>query len=326
MKALVCHKLGPVESHKIRPWPDRQLGPTDVRVQIAYAGVNFPDTLIVQGLYQVKPQLPFIPGHECSGIVSEVGSAVHHLKTGDRVFVSTGTGGFAEHVIVPWHFAHRLPDSVPLDVAACITVTYGTALHALRDTAQLQEGETVLVLGASGGVGSAAVEIAKAMGATVIAAASTQEKCDYCKELGADHVINYTTESLRDSVKELGGADVVIDPVGGLHAETALRSLNYRGRYCVVGFAGGAIPTIPLNLALLNERRIFGVENKSWSHRNPQEYKTSLSILVNWIKMGKLNPKITARYSLDESVAALQHLQNRNALGKTIVEVDSKLV
>ena len=328
MKALVCHKFGPLDSHKVRTWPDPKVGPFDVIVDVAYAGINFPDTLIVQGLYQVKPKLPFIPGHECSGIVREIGAEVKHVKPGDRVFVSTGTFGIAEQIVVKWPFARKLPDNVPLDIGACLSVTYGTTLHALKDVAQLQEEETILVLGASGGTGSAAIEVAKAMGATVIAAASSQEKLDYCKELGADHVINYADEDLRDRVKEITegkGVDVVFDPVGDKYAEPALRSLGWQGRYCVIGFAGGDIPKIPVNLVLLSERKILGVENKSWSIRNPQEQNTMMNILANWASAGKINPKITQRYSLDDSVVALQHLQNRQAIGKVVIEVDPKL-
>lgn len=328
MKALVCHKFGPLESHKVRAWPDPKLGSADVLVDIAYAGVNFPDTLMVQGLYQVKPKLPFVPGHECSGIIREVGSDVKYLKPGDRVFVSTGTFGIAEQIVVKWPYAKKLPDTVPLDMGACLSVTYGTTLHALKDVAQLQEDETILVLGASGGTGSAAIEIAKVMGATVIAAASSQEKLDYCKELGADYTINYTDEDLRDRIKEITqskGVDVVFDPVGDKYAEPALRSLGWQGRYCVVGFAAGQIPKLPLNLVLLSERKILGVENKAWSMRNPQEHNTILNMLANWAGAGKLKPKITARFPLENSVEALQYAQSRQGIGKIVIEVDTKL-
>jgi NADPH2:quinone reductase len=308
--------------------PDPKVTPGNVLVDIAYAAVNYPDTLIVQGLYQVKPQPPFVPGHECSGIVREVGEGAP-FKPGDRVFVSCGTGGIAEQICTK-HFRVKLvPDGVALDVAATITVAYGTALHALKDLAQLQEGETVLVLGASGGTGSAAVEIARAMGAKVIAAVSTAEKVKYCQQLGADWVVNYDQEDLKSRVDEITqkqGASVVFDPVGDRYAEPALRSLGFRGRYIVVGFAAGEIPRLPVNLALLSERSIIGCYVGIWAQKRGQEAHANNLMLTNWLKKGLLKPNITARYSLEDAPQALLHASSRKVLGKIVVEVDSKLV
>lgn len=327
MKALVCHKLGPIENLRTRTMPDPKVGPGDVLVDVAYSAINYPDTLIVQGLYQVKPQPPFVPGHECAGVVREVGEGTPY-KPGDRVFVSCGTGGIAEQICTKHFRVKPVPDGVPLDAAATISVAYGTALHGLKDLAQLQEGETVLVLGASGGTGSAAIEIARAMKAVVIAAVSTDEKAEYCRQLGADYVINYDTEDLKlrvDEITEKRGANVVFDPVGDRYAEPALRSLGFRGRYIVVGFAAGEIPRLPLNLALLSERSIIGCYVGVWAQKRGQEAHANNIMLANWFKKGLLKPNITARYSLEDAPQALLHASSRKVLGKIVVEVDSKL-
>lgn len=329
MKALVCHKLGPIENLRTRTVPDPRVGPGDVLVDIAYAAINYPDTLIVQGLYQVKPNPPFVPGHECAGVVREVGPGVVNFKPGDRVFVSCGVGGIAEQICTKHFRVKPVPDGVPLDAAATISVAYGTALHGLKDLAQLQEGETILVLGASGGTGSAAIEIAKAMGARVIAAVSTDEKAEYCRQLGADWVVNYDTEDLKQRVEEITekqGANVVFDPVGDRYAEPALRSLGFRGRYLVVGFAAGEIPHLPVNLALLSERSIIGVYVAVWAQKRGQEAHANNLMLANWFKKGLLKPNITARYSLEDAPQALLHASSRKVLGKIVVEVDSKLL
>lgn len=327
MKALVCHKYGPIDTMRVRSWPDPRPDTGEVLVDIAYAAVNFPDTLIVQGLYQVKPKIPFIPGHECSGIVRQVGPGVKYLRVGDRVMVSSGTASLAEKICVNQYRARKVPDQVPLDVAATIGVAYGTALHALKDMAQLQENETVLVLGASGGTGSAAIEIARAMGATVIAAASTDAKLDHCRRIGAEHTINYDTEDLRASIEQIApdGVGVVFDPVGDRYAEPALRSLGFRGRYLVVGFAAGDIPRLPLNLALLKERSIIGVYNGIWAKMRTQEVLTNTNLLLAWIQSQKLAPVITNRYSLDQAVDALQEAASRRVMGKIIIEVNTNL-
>ena len=331
MKALVCHKFGPVDTMRIRPWPTLNLNRGEVLVDIAYAAINFPDTLIVQGLYQVKPKLPFIPGHECSGVVRSVGPGVTTVKAGDRVIVSSGTGGIAEQIVVNQFRVKPLPNEVPLDVASTLSTAYATSLHALKDMAQLQEGETVLILGGSGGTGSAAIEIALAMKAKILVACSTEEKLNYCRKtfnLREDQVINYEDEDLRKFIanQTLGeGVNVVFDPVGDKYAEPAMRSLGFRGRYLVVGFAAGEIPNIPLNLALLKERSIIGVYTGIWSQKRGQEAMTNLGILLNWVKNEKIKPNITARYSLDDAVEALKFASTRSATGKIVIEVNTNL-
>ena len=331
MKALVCHKHGPINTMRVRTWLDLKPQAGEVLIDVAYASINFPDTLIVQGLYQVRPKVPFIPGHECSGVVNSVGEGVVHFKPGDRVMVSSGTGGIAEQICVSQYRVRRLPDEVALDVAATINVAYGTALHALKDLAQLQEKETVLVLGAAGGTGSAAIEIAQAMGATVFAACSTKEKLDYCAEtfnLQQYQVVNYDNQDLKQYINvatENQGIDVVFDPVGGKYAEPALRSLGFRGRYLVVGFATGEIPSLPLNLALLKERSIIGVYAGIWAQQRGQEAMTNTGMLLNWVKNKKLNPRITARFGLEQSPTALELVASRGATGKVIIEVNTNL-
>jgi len=329
MKALVCQAYGPIDSLEVKELPNPTPAPDEVVIDVAYAAVNYPDTLIVQGLYQVKPTPPFIPGHECSGRISAVGTGVTQFKIGDRVYVSTGIGGFGEKVCVKAVRVKPMPDSMSMQDAALLSVTYITSLHGLKDQGNLKAGETVLVLGASGGVGSAAIEIAKAMGAQVIAAASTAEKLEYCKSLGADHVINYDTEDLRERVKEITGGkgvDVVYDPVGDKYTEPAFRSLGYHGRHLVVGFAAGEIPAIPINLALLSERSIIGVYVGAWAPRAGKDMVTLIQLLNMWLKTGKIKPKVTKTYVLDQAKEALHYAASRNLVGKALIEVDSKIV
>jgi len=329
MKALVCQAYGPIDNLEVKTIPTPAPAADEVVIDVAYASVNYPDTLIVQGLYQVKPPVPFIPGHECSGRVSAVGAAVTNFKIGDRVYVSTGVGSFSEQVCVKANRVKPMPDTMSMQDGALLSVTYITSLHALKDQGQLKAGETVLVLGASGGVGSAAIELAKAMGAQVIAAASTNEKLEYCKTLGADHVINYDTEDLRERVKDITGGkgvDVVYDPVGDRYTEPAFRSLGYHGRHLVVGFAAGEIPNIPLNLALLSERSIIGVYVGAWAPRAGKEIVTLTQLLNMWLKTGKIKPKVTKIYTLDQAKEALHYAASRNLVGKALIEVDSKIV
>lgn len=329
MKALVCQAYGPIDTLEVKELPDLTPAADEVVIDVAYASVNYPDTLIVQGLYQVKPPVPFIPGHECSGRVSAVGASVTNVKVGDRVYVSTGVGGFSEQVCVKANRVKTMPDTMSMQDGALLSVTYITSLHALKDQGQLKAGETILVLGASGGVGSAAIELAKAMGAKVIAAASTQEKLDYCKTLGADYVINYDTEDLKERVKEITGGkgvDVVYDPVGDKYTEPAFRSLGFHGRHLVVGFAAGEIPAIPLNLALLSERSIIGVYVGAWAPRAGKDMVTLIQLLNMWLKTGKIKPKVTKTYVLEEAKDALHYAASRNLVGKALIEVDSKIV
>lgn len=329
MKALVCHAYGPINTHRVRNLPDPVAGPNEVVIDVAYSTVNFPDTLIVQGLYQVKPPTPFVPGHECSGVISSIGSDVKNCRVGDRVFVSTGINGFAEKFVVASNRVRLIPEWVAMPVAATLGITYCTALHALKDCGNLQADEWVLVLGAAGGVGSAAIEIAKAMGARVIAAASTAEKLDYCASIGADAVIDYQTEDVRERIKEITngqGINVVVDNVGGHYSETAFRALAYRGRHLVIGFTSGTIPAIPLNLALLGERSITGVYVGAWSPKNPEQVTANNRQLFQWAKEGKLKPLFAKTFPLDSITEALQYAAERKAMGKILIEVDSKIV
>ncbi|HEY4659231.1 MAG TPA: NADPH:quinone oxidoreductase family protein, partial [Gemmatimonadaceae bacterium] len=270
MKAVLCRAFGPIEDLVVEDVPSPRAGKGEVLIAIKACGVNFPDVLLVQGKYQVKPELPFSPGVEVAGIVTAVGEGVTHVRPGDPVAASPPHGGFAEEVVAPGRSVMPLPPGLDLKVAAAFTLAYGTAYHALKDCARLAPGETLLVLGAAGGVGLAAVELGKLMGARVIAAASSQAKLATCERFGAHEVINYEQDDLREAVNRATGGkgvDIVYDPVGAGFAEPAIRSLAWRGRYLVIGFAGGDIPRIPLNLALLMERSIIGVYWGAWIAR-----------------------------------------------------------
>jgi NADPH2:quinone reductase len=329
MKALVCESFGPIDQLKVVETPSPELSPGKVLIKISYAAVNFPDALIVQGLYQVKPPLPFSPGHEASGIVSAVGQGVTRFKVGDRVVFTPGFGAFAEEAICDENKVIPLPENMNMKFGACLTLTYGTSYHALKNCAHLKQGETILILGASGGVGSAAIELAKIIGAKVIAAASTDEKLQVCKKLGADELINYETEDLKTRLKDItngNGVDVVYDAVGGKYSETALRSLGRRGRLLVVGFAAGEIPKIPLNLALLSERSIIGVFWGDWVRRNPQEHFENMKTLATWFEEGKIKPLISETYSLNNAKEAIKHLASRKALGKVAIEINPEII
>lgn len=329
MKALVCEQYGPIDQLQIKNIHNPSPADDEVVVDVAYASVNFPDTLIVQGLYQMKPTLPFVPGHECSGIVSAVGKDVTSVAIGDRVTVSRSVGAFAEKVVGKADSSVRkIADGVSLKTAAVISVAYHTSLHALKDLGKLKASETVLVLGASGGTGMAAIEIAKAIGATVIAAASNDAKLKFCTSIGADYVINYDKEDLKERVKQLTngkGVDVVFDAVGDKYTEPAFRSTAFGGRHLVVGFAAGEIPKIPLNLALLSERSIIGVYLGAWVRQNPNGISANHQLLNAWIQAGKINPKITKTYTLDNIKDALHHAGSRMMMGKVIVEVNPSL-
>ncbi len=321
MKALLCKAFGPIEDLLVEDLPDPKPGPTEVLVDIHAAGINFPDKLMVNGLYQVKNELPFIPGAEAAGVIRELGSDVSHLNVGDRVIALTMTGAFATQCAVATDAVIPLPDSLSFVQGAGFTVAYGTSYHALKQSAQLQAGETVLVLGAAGGVGTAAVEIAKAMGAKVIAAASTDEKLEFARKVGADETINYSAVPLRDAVKELTGGkgvDVVYDPVGGDLAIASLRSLAWHGRYLVVGFASGKIPDMPANLALLKEASIIGVWWGTWASRNPAESQNNMSELFSLVADGKLTPRVTASYALEDFVKAFAAISERKARAKVV--------
>ncbi len=322
MKAIVCEKYGPPSDLVLKDLPALSPGEKEVVIQVKACSLNFPDTLIIQGKYQYKPALPFTPGSDIAGIVSSVGSAVKHLKVGDEVFGFVTNGGFAEEVIAPAKNVFPKPPKMDYATGASFLMAYGTSYHALKNRAKLQEGETLVVLGASGGVGLAAVELGKQMGARVIACASTQEKIDLCKAYGAEEGINYTEENLKERIKALTdgkGADVIYDPVGDKFAEPALRAIGWEGRYLVVGFAAGEIPKIPLNLALLKGCQIVGVFWGSWAMQFPQDNMKNTMELVQWHAQGKLKPHIHAQYSLEEAQKAMQEMMDRKVRGKIVI-------
>jgi NADPH2:quinone reductase len=322
MKALLCKRHGLPETLVVEETPDPIPGPGEVVVDMKAAGVNFPDVLIIQNKYQFKPELPFSPGAEVAGVVSAVGPEVMSLKPGDRVMGSCGHGAFAEKVLVKENKTLRIPDGIDFDVAAAFTLTYGTSWHALVDRAALAAGETLLVLGAAGGVGLAAIEIGKALGARVIAAASSPEKLAVCREHGADALIDYSREDLREAIKrETGGKgpDVIYDPVGGDLAEPSFRSIAWRGRYLVIGFANGEIPRLPLNLALLKGASIVGVFWGAYTAREPDRFAADLEEMFGRIAKGELRPHISRRYPLAEGARALEDLMNRRAIGKLVI-------
>jgi NADPH2:quinone reductase len=326
MKAIVCKQPGLPNTLTWEELPSPRAAAGQIIVDVKAAGANFADVLMVQGKYQLKPPLPFIPGMELAGVVKEVGSGVTDYKAGDRVCAYLRHGGaFAEEVAVTVnHAVARLPDNVDMVAAAAFPLTYGTSFHALADRGQLKSGETVLVLGASGGVGIAAVQLAKIIGARVIACASTAEKLATCRRHGADEVINYETEDLRDAVRCLTddkGVDVVCDQVGGKYAEPALRSMAWNGRYCVVGFASGSIPQIPLNLVLLKGCAILGVAVGSNALRDPTDYRKHLLQMIGWIADGTLNPVITETYPLARTADALNDLMQRKVQGKAMIVI-----
>jgi NADPH2:quinone reductase len=322
MKALVCNEYGPPESLVIEERPDPVPGAGEVRVDIKAAGINFPDVLLVAGTYQVKVPPPFVPGSEAAGIVEATGEGVTHLKPGDRVIVTPLGGAFAEKCVVAEKLCLPLPSSMSYEQGAGFTITYATSYHAFRQSTELKPGETVLVLGAAGGVGITAVEIARALGAKVIAAASSEEKLQFARDAGADETINYSNVSLREAVRELTGGkgvDVVYDPVGGDLAQMALRSLAWHGRYLVIGFACGAIPEFPANITLLKEASIIGVWWGTWSEHNPGESLQNMMDLAAMVDVGKLNPRVTESYPLEHFADAFAAITERRARGKVIL-------
>lgn len=324
MRALVCKEYGPPESLVIEELPDPVAGKGEIVVDVEAAGINFPDVLMIAGKYQVKTPTPFVPGNEAAGVVSAVGDGVKRIKTGDRVIIMTRGSAFAEKVVAEELTTMPLPDGLDFEQGAGFAVTYGTSYHALKQSANLEPGETVLVLGAAGGVGITAVEIAKAMGARVIAAASSDEKLEFAKSAGADEVINYSNESLKERAKELTdgkGVDVVYDPVGGELADQSLRSLAWHGRYLVVGFASGDIPSLPLNLALLKEARIVGVWYGAWAERHSDELAANAAALGEMIAGGAIRPRCSETFALEDFVAAFRVLAERRVLGKVVFRI-----
>jgi len=320
--AWLCENPVGVEalSWKELPTPVPQAG--QVLIRIEAASLNFPDLLIVQNKYQMKPDLPFVPGSEYAGVIEAVGEGVTNLKVGQSVACLSGTGGFGTHTLAPAKLCMPLPAGFPAVDAAAFIMIYATSHHALIDRAALKAGETVLVLGAAGGVGTAAIQIAKAAGARVIAAASTDEKCALCKSLGADETINYTTQNMREVLKALTegkGPDVIYDPVGGDFAEPAFRSIAWRGRYLVVGFAAGPIPALPFNLALLKGASIVGVFWGDFSRREPQANAAMMAELAQWYAQGKVKPVIDRTMPMSDLKAAYAHMGSRGVMGKLVM-------
>jgi len=322
MKAVLCtHYAGP-EELEIADSDPPSAGPGEVVVAVRAAGLNFFDTLIIENKYQFKPELPFSPGAEVAGEVLHTGPGVTAFRPGDRVMAYTVWGGAREQLAVPEDSVIAMPDGLDFTVAAGLIVTYGTSLHALRDRAKLQPGETLAVLGASGGVGQAAVEIGKAMGARVIACASADDKLEFCRALGADETVNYSTEDLKTRLKELTGGegvDVIYDPVGADLAEAAFRAIGWKGRFLVIGFAGGGIPKMPLNLALLKGADIVGVFWGDHLKREPALHRANMAQLLDWVLEGKVKPHIHKVYPLEQTADALQAIARREVLGKVIV-------
>ena len=322
MHAWLCENPTGVDALTWTEMPTPTPGAGEVLIEIKAASLNFPDLLIVQNKYQMKPPLPFVPGSEYAGVVQAVGEGVKHLQVGQNVACLSGTGGFASHTIAPAALCMPLPAGFSYVDAAAFIMIYATSHHALVDRAQLKAGETVLVLGAAGGVGTSAIQIAKAMGARVIAAASTDEKCALCKSIGADATINYSTGNLRDALKALTdskGPDVIYDPVGGDLAEPAFRSIAWRGRYLVVGFASGTIPALPLNLTLLKGASIVGV---FWGGFAKQEAKASaaaLAELAGWYAADKIKPVIDRTMPMSELKAAYARMGSRGVMGKLVM-------
>lgn len=324
MKAVLCKAFGPAETLVLEDIASPEPKKNEVLIDVHAAGVNFPDTLIIEGKYQFKPPFPFSPGGEAAGTVAAVGEKITHLKPGDRVMALTGWGSFAEQVAVPGYNVMPIPKGIDFNSAAAFGMTYGTSMHALKQRANLQPGETLLVLGASGGVGLAAVEIGKAMGARVIAAASSDEKLEVAKTAGADLLINYSTSSLKEKVKELTGgqgADVIYDPVGGDLFDEAIRSIAWNGRLLVVGFASGRIPELPVNLALLKGAAVVGVFWGSFAQRQPQDNLANFQQLFAWHAEGKLKPLVSQTFPLERAAEAINALGQRKAVGKVVVTV-----
>jgi NADPH:quinone reductase len=323
MRAVICSRLDGPAALTVGELPDPKPAAGQVLVEVRAASLNFPDALMVQGLYQVKPPLPFSPGAEFAGVVREVAPGVESPRVGESVIGFSGHGGFAELCVVDAARTMPLPAGIDFPVASAFALTYGTALHALRDCGKLKNGETLAVLGAAGGTGIAAIECGKAMGARVIACASSAEKLALCREHGADETIDYVTEDLRarlDALTGKRGVDVVFDAVGGPHAEPALRASAWRARYLVIGFAAGEIPRIPLNLTLLKERSIVGVYWGDWTRRDPGGHVRNMTDLAAWLRDGTIRPAITERIALAGVPDAIARMMKRQVLGKVVVE------
>tara|TARA_R110002072_G_scaffold224118_3_gene381200 strand:+ start:718 stop:1713 length:996 start_codon:yes stop_codon:yes gene_type:complete len=331
MKAMLSKEVGGPETLVLEDLPTPEPKKGHVRIRVRAAGLNFPDTLIIRDMYQMKPPRPFAPGGEVAGEVEALGEGVTSLAVGERVLALTGFGGFATQVIAEAARVIKIPDAMPFEDAACLVLTFGTSHHALKDRAAIQPGESLLILGAAGGVGAAAIELGKAAGARVIAAVSSEEKAQFCRHLGADETLIYPREMSRDAQKEFSsqikklaggdGVDVVYDAVGGDYAEPAVRALAWRGRFLVVGFPAG-IPKIPLNLTLLKGCQIVGVFWGAHTLREPDSHAENMADLFSMYAKGQIKPRISARYPLEQAADALTLMEDRKVLGKVVVTVD----
>lgn len=324
MKAVLVEELGGPEKLVYRDHEIGSPGPGKVLIEVKYAGVNFPDTLIIRGKYQFQPELPFAPGGEVAGVIKEVGPDVSGFKPGDRVVSGTTSGAFAEEVIGFAFNTHKLPDDVSFRDGATMLMTYGTVIHALKDRAKLNPGETLAILGASGGVGTAAIQLGKIYGANIIACASSESKLAFCEQLGADHLFQYTPDNIKEGLKELTkgkGADVIFDAVGGDYAEPAFRAIASMGRYLVVGFASGTVPAIPWNLPLLKSASITGVFWGNFFRNFPEENKENIQELLRMVSYGRLKPAVDEVFPLKNTAKALQKIEQRQVMGKVLIEV-----
>ena len=322
MKAMLCTTYGPPESLKLTETESKPVGKGQVRIAIHASGVNFPDTLIIQGKYQFKPEMPFAPGHEVAGDITEVGEGVSGFKKGDRVIAMIGHGGYADEVVADVGNLLKMPDNMSYIDGAAFTMTYGTSYYALKQRGELKPGETLLVLGAAGGVGLAAVELGKIMGAKIIAAAGADEKLELTKKYGAEGFINYSNEKIRDRMKELTGgkgADVIYDAVGGDAFDEAIRSINWLGRLLVIGFASGRIPSLPANLALLKSCDVRGVFYGAWRARDPKDAADNFKEMLGWYAAGKIKPHVSMTFPLEKAADAMEALLSRKATGKIIL-------
>jgi len=324
MKAVLCKSYGPPESLVLEEVPAPAPADDEVLVDVYASALNFPDVLMIQGKYQSQPPLPFSPGGEMAGVIAQAGAKATRFKTGDRVFGGVGYGGFAEQVAVRERSLRLMPEDMSFQEASGISTTYGTSYYALKQRAALQPGETLLVLGAAGGVGLAAVELGKAMGARVIAAASSEEKLAAARAAGADELINYADGELKEKVKALTdgkGADVIYDPVGGELFDQCMRCINWYGRILVIGFAAGEIPRVPINLILLKSCQLVGVFYGAWSGRSPAEADANFREILDLYRQGKIRPLIGREYPLQDYAAAMRCLMERQAIGKVVVKI-----
>jgi NADPH2:quinone reductase len=323
MKAVLCKEWGPPNTLVVEDIPSPKPGKGQLLVSVKASGVNFPDVLLIQNKYQFKPELPFSPGSEIAGVVRQVGEGVHGFMPGDRVMAHIRTGGYAQEVVVDEALVAPVPAGLDFTVAASFGLVYATAYHALKDRAGIKAGETLLVLGAAGGVGLAAVELGKLFGARVIACASSDEKLETCKRFGAEVTINYEREDLREALKNLGrGVDIALDPVGGKYSEPAVRAMAWKGRYLVVGFASGEIPKIPLNLTLLKGCSIVGVFWGEFARRERELNAANLQELTAWLRAKKIKPLVSASYPLERAADALNDLMNRKVQGKVVLTTE----